>query len=101
MYNILIRTSWAFGGATSTSSSFRGSPGPQQTAALQVMVFPTVSAMAEVMNEIWAGSESVVVTIERGAKVNTFNQWSASGFTEFLGLKALPVFHKVHEYHPV
>ena len=45
VYKILIRTSWTFGGATSTSSSFRGSPGPQQTAALQAMIFPTVSAM--------------------------------------------------------
>lgn len=37
-----MRTSWGPGGATSTSSSLRGSPAAQQTAALQFMGFPTV-----------------------------------------------------------
>lgn len=40
-----MRTSCARGGATSTSSIFRGSPAPQQTAALHVMGFPAVSDM--------------------------------------------------------
>lgn len=40
-----MRTSCARGVATSTSSIFRGSPAPQQTAALQVMGFPAVSDM--------------------------------------------------------
>lgn len=42
-----ILTSCACGGATSTSSSLRGSPAPQQTAALHLMVFPVVSDMVE------------------------------------------------------
>ena len=37
-----MRTSWACGGATSTSSTLRGSPAPQQTAALHLMTFPAV-----------------------------------------------------------
>lgn len=41
-----MRTSFARGGATSTSSSLRGSPAAQQTAALHLMVFPAVSDMA-------------------------------------------------------
>ena len=40
-----MRTSWALGGATSTSSSLRGSPAPQQTAALHLIGFPVVSDM--------------------------------------------------------
>lgn len=46
VYKILILTSCARGGATSTSSILRGSPAPQQTAALHVMGFPAVSDMA-------------------------------------------------------
>lgn len=42
MYSIWILTSLAFGGATSTSSILRGSPAPQQTAALHLMVVPAV-----------------------------------------------------------
>lgn len=42
---ILMRTSRARGGATSTSSILKGSPAPQQTAALHVIVLPTVSSM--------------------------------------------------------
>ena len=42
VYSIWILTSLAFGGATSTSSTLRGSPAPQQTAALHLIVVPTV-----------------------------------------------------------
>lgn len=45
MCRICMRTSCACGGATSTSSIFSSSPAPQHTAALQVIVFPTVSDM--------------------------------------------------------
>ena len=44
-----MRTSWARGGATSTSSILRGSPAPQQTAALHLMGFPAVSDMVVVV----------------------------------------------------
>lgn len=40
-----MRTSCARGGATSTSSSLRGSPAAQQTAALHLIGFPAVSDM--------------------------------------------------------
>lgn len=46
VYNIWILTSWACGGATSTSSILRDSPAAQHTAALHLMGFPTVSDMA-------------------------------------------------------
>jgi hypothetical protein len=42
VYNIWILTSLDFGGATSTSSILRGSPAPQQTAALHLIVVPAV-----------------------------------------------------------
>lgn len=42
---ILMRTSLAFGGATSTSSILSSSPAPQHTAALHVITLPTVSAI--------------------------------------------------------
>lgn len=48
VYNIWILTSLAFGGATSTSSILRGSPAPQQTAALHLMVVPAVDDIEEV-----------------------------------------------------
>jgi hypothetical protein len=42
VYKIWMRTSLALGGATSTSSIFKGSPAPQQTAALHLIGFPAV-----------------------------------------------------------
>ena len=42
VYSIWTLTSLAFGGATSTSSILRGSPAPQQTAALHLIVVPAV-----------------------------------------------------------
>ena len=42
VYNIWILTSLAFGGATSICSILRGSPAPQQTAALHLIVVPAV-----------------------------------------------------------
>ena len=51
-----MRTSFALGGATSTSSILSGSPWPQQTAALHLMGFPAVSDMLErVMGEVREG----------------------------------------------
>ena len=47
VYSIWILTSLAFGDATSTSSITRGSPAPQQTAALHLMVVPTVDDIEE------------------------------------------------------
>lgn len=43
VWRIWMRTSWACGGATSTSSILRDSPAPQQTAALHFITFPAVS----------------------------------------------------------
>lgn len=42
-----MRTSWARGGATSIFSTLRGSPAPQQMAALHLMGFPVVSDIFE------------------------------------------------------
>jgi len=42
VYKILILTSCALGGATSTSSILRGSPAAQQTAALHLIGLPVV-----------------------------------------------------------
>ena len=42
---IRMRTSLAFGGATSTSSILSSTPAPQHTAALHLMTFPAVSDM--------------------------------------------------------
>lgn len=52
MCKILIRTSLARGGSTCTVSSLSGSPAAQQTAALQVIVFPVVSDMVVVEKRV-------------------------------------------------
>lgn len=44
VWYISIRTSWALGGATSTSSMLRGLPASHATAALQVIVYAMLSA---------------------------------------------------------
>ena len=55
VYNIWILTSLAFGGATSTSSILRGSPAPQQTAALHLIVVPAVDDIEEIFIEAGGG----------------------------------------------
>jgi hypothetical protein len=64
VYNIWILTSLAFGGATSTSSILRGSPAPQQTAALHLIVVPAVDDIEKTLTEVGSSEDQTRSKLE-------------------------------------